>query len=51
MQSGQQNDVLYVDGLRIGTITKLLFATGVTILHESLCLIITFYAFELQFIC
>ncbi|CAL5385712.1 unnamed protein product [Camellia sinensis] len=28
MQSGQQNDVLYVDGLRIGTITTLLFATG-----------------------
>ncbi|CAL5416306.1 unnamed protein product [Camellia sinensis] len=28
MQSGQQNDVLYVDGLRIGTITILLFATG-----------------------
>ncbi|CAL5443309.1 unnamed protein product [Camellia sinensis] len=28
MQSGQQNDVLYVDGLRIGTITILLFAIG-----------------------
>lgn len=31
MQGGLQNDVLYVDGLKIGTTTKLLYATGLSI--------------------
>lgn len=29
MRSGQQNDVLYVDGLKIGTTTKSSYATGI----------------------
>lgn len=29
MQSGQQRDVLFVDGLKIGTTTRLLSATGI----------------------
>lgn len=31
MQNGQQKGVPYVDGLTIGTITRLLSVTGVTI--------------------
>jgi hypothetical protein len=43
MQNGPQKDVLFVDGLKIGMTTKLLSATGVSIIHwifmPTLCIL------------
>jgi hypothetical protein len=41
MQNGQLKGVLFVDGWKIGMITKLLYATGISIIYRifiaSLC--------------
>ena len=36
MENGQQKDVLFADGLKIGKITKLLFVTGLFVLFHGL---------------
>lgn len=37
MQNGRQKDVLFVDGLKIMKITKLLSVTGISIIVDDLC--------------
>lgn len=49
MQNGQQKDVLFVDGWKIGMITKLLSATGISIIYRIFIASLRIWVFKLKF--
>lgn len=50
MQNGQQKDVLFVDGWKIGMITKLLSATGISIIYRIFIASLRIWVLKLKFL-